>query len=63
MIESERKQIIDLVQREVIPAIGCTEPIAVALCVSKAAETLGTIPENIRGNYNAANNQTRKQYP
>ena len=47
MIESERKQIIDLVQREVIPAIGCTEPIAVALCVSKAAETLGTIPENI----------------
>ena len=48
MIESERKQIIDLVQREVIPAIGCTEPIAVALCVSKAAETLGTIPENIR---------------
>ena len=44
MIESERKQIIDLVQREVIPAIGCTEPIAVALCVSKAAETLGTIP-------------------
>ena len=48
MIESERKQIIDLVQREVIPAIGCTEPIAVALCVSKAAETLGTIPENIK---------------
>ena len=48
MIESERKQIIDLVQREVIPAIGCTEPIAVALCVSKAAETLGAIPQNIK---------------
>lgn len=38
MIESERKQIIDLVRREVIPAIGCTEPIAVALCVAKAVE-------------------------
>lgn len=42
MTESERKQIIALIQREVIPAIGCTEPIAVALCVAKATETLGT---------------------
>lgn len=48
MIESERKQIINLVRREVIPAIGCTEPIAVALCVAKAVETLGTNPENIK---------------
>lgn len=48
MIESERKQIIDLVRREVIPAIGCTEPISVALCVAKAVETLGTKPENIK---------------
>lgn len=48
MIESERKQIIDLVRREVSPAIGCTEPIAVALCVAKAVETLGTKPENIK---------------
>ena len=44
---SERKQIIDLIHREVIPAIGCTEPIAVALCVSRAAETLGAEPEKI----------------
>lgn len=48
MIESERKQIIALVQREVIPAIGCTEPVAVALCVAKAAETLGVKPEKIK---------------
>lgn len=47
MIESERKQIIDLIKKEVIPAIGCTEPIAVALCVAKAAETLGVKPEKI----------------
>ena len=45
--ESERKQIIELIQREVIPAIGCTEPIAVALCVARAAETLGREPEKI----------------
>lgn len=40
MTESERKQLIALVQREVIPAIGCTEPVAVALAVSKASELL-----------------------
>ncbi len=44
---TERKQIIDLVKREVVPAIGCTEPIAVALCVACATETLGNIPERI----------------
>ncbi len=49
MIEpNERKKIIALVQREVIPAIGCTEPVAVALCVAKAAETLGTRPDSIK---------------
>lgn len=45
--KSEREQIIALVQREVIPAIGCTEPVAVALCVAKATETLGKRPEHI----------------
>lgn len=44
----EREQIITLIKREVVPAIGCTEPIAVALCVAKATETLGCHPENIK---------------
>ena len=48
MTESERRQIIELIKREVIPAIGCTEPIAVALCVAKATETLGAKPEKIK---------------
>lgn len=43
----ERARIIALVKREVVPAIGCTEPIAVALCVAKATETLGRRPEKI----------------
>lgn len=43
----EREQIIALIQKEVVPAIGCTEPIAVALCVAKATETLGSRPEKI----------------
>ena len=45
--KSEREQIIALIKREVVPAIGCTEPIAVALCVAKATETLGERPEKI----------------
>ena len=45
--ETERKRIIDMIHQEVVPAIGCTEPIAVALCVAKATETLGTKPEKI----------------
>lgn len=47
MTDSERQQIIALVKSEVVPAIGCTEPIAVALCVAKAAEVLGKRPEKI----------------
>jgi L-cysteine desulfidase len=46
--KSEREQIIALINREVVPAIGCTEPIAVALCVAKATETLGQKPEKIQ---------------
>ncbi len=40
--------IIKMVQREVIPATGCTEPAAVALTVAYAAHTLGSIPTHIR---------------
>ena len=41
------KQIIDLIQREVVPALGCTEPIAVALACTKAREVLGEMPDRV----------------
>ena len=47
MEKIQREQIIALVKSEVVPAVGCTEPIAVALCVAKATETLGGVPEKI----------------
>ena len=42
-----RERIIALIHKEVVPAIGCTEPMAVALCTSRAAEALGCRPEKI----------------
>lgn len=45
MIESTRQQIKALIQQEVVVATGCTEPGAVALCVAKAKEALGGMPE------------------
>ena len=42
-----RERIISLVNKEVVPAIGCTEPMAVALCTAKAATTLGRRPDRI----------------
>ena len=46
--EKTREQIIALMKREVVPAVGCTEPMAVALCVARATEVLGTKPEKIK---------------
>lgn len=41
------EHILQLLHQEVIPAIGCTEPIAVALCVARATELLGAEPDRI----------------
>ena len=42
-----REQIIELIHRQVVPAVGCTEPMAVALCTARATELLGQKPEHI----------------
>lgn len=47
MDNKTKAQIIKLIHQEVIPAIGCTEPVAVALAAAKAAETLGAKPTKI----------------
>ena len=41
------QELLQLLRSEVIPAIGCTEPIAVALCVARAKELLGSEPDEI----------------
>lgn len=45
--QNERQRIIALINSEVVPAIGCTEPMAVALCTCRAAEALGERPLQI----------------
>lgn len=47
MDNKTQEQVIALIRREVIPAIGCTEPIAVALATAKAAEVLGCRPQHL----------------
>lgn len=45
--EEIRKEIISLIKREVVPAMGCTEPVAVSLCTAKTVELLGCRPQKI----------------
>jgi len=48
MLDPEtRARIVALIHKEVVPAIGCTEPMAVALCTARATEQLGCKPEKI----------------
>ena len=42
-----RENIIKLINEQVVPAVGCTEPMAVALCTARATEILGRRPEKI----------------
>ena len=43
------KEYIELLKREVKPAFGCTEPIALAFAAAKATELLGIRPDRVHG--------------
>ena len=38
---------IRILEEELVPAMGCTEPIALAYCAAKAREVLGTMPDRV----------------
>lgn len=42
-----QKEMVDILKREVRPAMGCTEPVAVVLAVAKARTILKTLPESV----------------
>ena len=50
MTREEIQIIKSLINREVVLAMGCTEPVAVALAVTKSRETLGAVPDKVEVN-------------
>ena len=38
---------INILKEELVPAMGCTEPIALAYCAAKAREVLGAMPDKV----------------
>lgn len=39
---------VEILERELIRAMGCTEPIAIAYCAAKARSVLGELPEKVK---------------
>ena len=42
------QQYLDILREELRPAMGCTEPIALAYAAAKARQVLGGVPDRIR---------------
>ncbi len=42
------KEYIEILKEELVPAMGCTEPIAVAYCAALARKTLGETPDKVK---------------
>ncbi len=42
------KDYVSILKEELIPAMGCTEPIAIAYAAARARELLGTMPEKVK---------------
>ena len=47
MTEELSRNYTEILRTELVPAMGCTEPIAIAYAAAKAAQTLGEEPEHI----------------
>ncbi len=52
MGEMKQEELADIylaiLKEELMPAMGCTEPIAIAYCSAKAREVLGTLPDQVQ---------------
>ena len=47
---------LEILSSELIPALGCTEPIAIAYAAAKVREVLGCMPESINVDCSGNNN-------
>ena len=50
---------VKILKNELVPALGCTEPIAIAYAAAKAREVLGEFPDHVV--YNKQSNLYQKQ--
>ena len=42
------KKYVDIMEKELLPAMGCTEPIAISFVAAKARDVLGKTPEHVK---------------
>lgn len=42
------KKYVEILEKELLPAMGCTEPIAIAYAAARAREVLGDIPDRVK---------------
>ena len=47
LTEQTKNAYISILREELVPATGCTEPIALAYCGARLREVLGAVPERI----------------
>lgn len=45
--DSAYETYVQILREELVPAMGCTEPIAIAYCAAKAKEVLGMVPDSV----------------
>lgn len=47
MNEINHQTYINIMKKELVPAMGCTEPVAIAFCAAKAKQVLNKMPEKV----------------
>jgi len=47
MNQNVYREYLAILREEIVPALGCTEPIAIAYAAAKARSVLGRLPERI----------------